>query len=70
MYKKDSIQGHWAVKLVRRDLNHEPETVWVEYYSDETQARNRAKSVTDYSNLDCYYVGEISWSIRAKKQHS
>jgi len=63
-------EGHWAVKLIRIDPDLDSQTVWVEYYTDENQARDRAKSVTDYSNINYIFVGEISWTSRAKKQHS
>lgn len=53
-------QQQWAVQLIRRSFDStDSETLWVEYYTDHNQARDRAKSVTDYSNKNCVLIGEI-----------
>ena len=46
--------------LVERERGYGQRIIWEEYYDNETEAKTRAEYVTDYSDPEDYYVGEVS----------
>lgn len=53
-------QGLWKVTLVERERGYGQRELWVEYYDNEEEARARGRAVSDYSDPEDYYVGEVS----------
>ena len=60
MAKVNLTQGLWRVTLVERERGYGQRIIWEEYYDNETEAKTRAEYVTDYSDPEDYYVGEVS----------
>lgn len=60
MAKVNFGKGLWKVTLVERERGYGQRIIWEEFYDDEQEARGRAKEVTDYSDPEDYYVGELS----------
>jgi len=60
MARVELKSGLWKVTLVERERGYGQREIWVEYYDNEDEARARAKAVSDYSDPEDYYVGEVS----------
>lgn len=60
MAKVNLTQGLWKVTLVERERGYGQRIIWTEYYDNEPEARARAQAVSDYSDPEDYYVGEVS----------
>jgi hypothetical protein len=50
----------YKVVLVERERGYGQRVIWTEYYDNEAEARARAEAVSDYSDPEDYYVGEVS----------
>jgi len=50
----------YKVTLVERERGYGQRIIWTEYYDNEAEARARAQAVSDYSDPEDYYVGEVS----------
>ena len=59
MAKVDLRNGLWKVTLVERERGYGQRELWEEYFDNELEARARAAAVTDYSDPENYYVGEV-----------
>lgn len=59
MAKVNIKEGLWKVTLVERERGYGQRDIWVEYYDNETEAKARAEAVSDYSDPEDYYVGEV-----------
>ena len=57
---KVHVNGLWRVTLVERERGYGQRIIWEEYYDNENEAKARAEYVTDYSDPEDYYVGEVS----------
>lgn len=60
MPKVNVQNGLWKVTLVERERGYGQRIIWVEYYDNEAEAKARGKAVSDYSDPEDYYVGEVS----------
>ncbi len=60
MAKVNLQNGLWKVTLVERERGWGQRIIWVEYYDNEAEAKARAQNVSDYSDPEDYYVGEVS----------
>ena len=60
MAKVNIREGLWKVNLVERERGYGQRIIWTEYYDNQEEAEIRAKSVSDYSDPEDYYVGEVS----------
>lgn len=60
MAKVNVTQGLWRVTLVERERGYGQRVIWTEYYDNKAEAEARAEAVTDYSDPEDYYVGEVS----------
>jgi len=59
MAKVTVKQGLWKVTLVERERGYGQRVIWEEYYDNREEAEARAAAVSDYSDPDDFYVGEV-----------
>ena len=60
MAKVNVTQGLWRVQLVERERGYGQRIIWTEYYDNELEANARAEGVSDFTDPEDYYVGEVS----------
>ena len=60
MAKVNIKEGLWRVQLVERERGYGQRIIWTEYYDNQQEAEARGRAVSDYSDPEDYYVGEVS----------